>query len=91
MWFQNSRARQKKYKEKKIDANSTLDLNDTESNDENWNGNMEVLEKKRFNSMNQYQVNSNDFPIIMNENKINIYKENKSIRQKSMSHMSMGI
>ena len=28
VWFQNSRARQKKYKEKKIDLNFSLDLND---------------------------------------------------------------
>jgi hypothetical protein len=36
VWFQNSRARQKKYKEKKIDLNCTLDLNDV-SNEDIWN------------------------------------------------------
>lgn len=46
VWFQNSRARQKKYKEKKIDMNSTLDLNESsitnedEENEDDTGGEM---------------------------------------------------
>ncbi len=35
VWFQNSRARQKKYKEKKNDLNG-LDMDDSTSNDDMW-------------------------------------------------------
>ena len=88
VWFQNSRARQKKYKEKKNDANSITDMNDGDSNDENWNGNLEILNKtQQFQPMNQFQPN--DFTL-MGENKTNIdtiFKENKNIRQKNLNNL----
>ena len=48
MWFQNSRARQKKYKETKLDG--SLDLNETATNEEYWTDSTDVLMHKRSNN-----------------------------------------
>jgi hypothetical protein len=87
VWFQNSRARQKKYKEKKIDSNSTADINETDSNDENWNGEVVVMSNKKRpptnQSINQFQ--SNDYLSIINNN-VNMdqmmFKDNNSNNQR---------
>lgn len=91
VWFQNSRARQKKYKEKKIDSNSTDDINETDSNDENWNGDMLIMSTKKqqrqqpaSQSMNQFQ--SNDY-LSINNNNVNMdqlmFKDNNQQRQQA--------
>lgn len=72
VWFQNSRARQKKYKEKKIDLNCALDLNDT-SNEGMWSHS--DLNRKRLSTVNEnYQNNFNDNS---NEIKNSVKKQNK--------------
>lgn len=97
VWFQNSRARQKKYKEKKIDSNSTADINETDSNDENWNGDMIIMGSKKqqrqqptSQSMNQFQ--SNDY-LSINNNNVNMdqmmFKDNNQ-RQQANPNNNMG-
>ena len=66
VWFQNSRARQKKYKEKKIDLNCTLDLNET-STDDMWNDNDSTSLNNNKKARPQ-QPNSNQATVILNNN-----------------------
>ena len=66
VWFQNSRARQKKYKEKKIDLNCTLDLNET-STDDMWNDNDSTSLNNNKKTRPQ-QANSNQATVILNNN-----------------------
>lgn len=91
VWFQNSRARQKKYKEKKIDSNSTVDINEADTNDENWNGDMLIMSTKKQQrqqptdqSMNHFQ--SNDY-LSINNNNVNMdqmmFKDNNQQRQQT--------
>lgn len=81
VWFQNSRARQKKYKEKKIDANSTLELNEG-SNDGSWNqsestNKINNKNKRLLTTVNNYQNDFNDYSLIRNQNKIINNNRNK--------------
>jgi hypothetical protein len=78
VWFQNSRARQKKYKEKKIDANSTLEINEG-SNDGSWNQSESTNNKNKrlLTTVNNYQNDFNDYSLIRNQNKIINNNRNK--------------
>jgi hypothetical protein len=71
VWFQNSRARQKKYKEKKVDASSISDgANEAEnSNDENWNGDLTVKKRQQSQQVPIGQLQNGDYALMM-ENKI---------------------
>jgi len=66
VWFQNSRARQKKYKEKKIDADSESDGAAENSNDENWDRDLSV---KKHHQIGQ-QIHGGDYAVMV-ESKIN--------------------
>ena len=56
VWFQNSRARQKKYKEKKIDMNCGLEINDA-SQEEIWTQSEINMNRKRNQTINNnYQI-----------------------------------
>jgi hypothetical protein len=74
VWFQNSRARQKKYKEKKI---SNSDSNDNISNDESWlshtNSNNNVSTNKHLNVLNKNNNNNGSMISIINSNNLGIY------------------
>ena len=78
VWFQNSRARQKKYKEKKIDANSTLEINEG-PNDGSWNQSESTNNKNKrlLTTVNNYQNDFNDYSLIRNQNKIINNNRNK--------------
>ena len=91
VWFQNSRARQKKYKEKKIDLNGTLDLNEN-SSEHLWTSSDSPIYNKKVRSHtntcisnsihlknNTFQTNFND-SMSMSEN--NFSKKNKKFRLK---------
>lgn len=62
-------------------------MNDGDSNDENWNGNLEPLNKTQPFPMHQFQPS--DFTL-MNASKTNIdtmFKENKNIPQKNLGNL----
>lgn len=88
VWFQNSRARQKKHKEKKIDSIGGIDLSET-SNDDIWNGSNDMV-KKRQTLVNSYQINFNDNSISNSiENKTNNGKNGKNgkgLRLKNLNY-----
>lgn len=93
VWFQNSRARQKKYKEKKIDANSTLDMNEGSNDETAWNQNelTTTANKKRLlssSNRNSYQNEYNNFQMINNNNTKNQAKHLNNNRNKENSSWS---
>lgn len=88
VWFQNSRARQKKYKEKKIDLNCALDLNET-SQDDIWNhSDMNMSRKRLMNNGNNNNTNQSyqtSYTESSNEIKIS-KKQSKELRLKHMGN-----
>ncbi|RMZ94289.1 LIM homeobox Awh-like, partial [Brachionus plicatilis] len=75
VWFQNSRARQKKYKEKKIDMNSGLEINDV-SNEEMWAQSEMNMNRKRTQTMGaNYQIVYENQGQIDNKNCLKRHKD----------------
>lgn len=84
VWFQNSRARQKKYKEKKIDANSTLDMNEASNDEQTWNQNELTItsnsncKKRLLSTASSFQNDFNDFSLIKNQTKYSNSQPNRN-------------
>ena len=93
VWFQNSRARQKKYKEKKIDANSTLDMNEGSNDEQTWNqneltvtNNANNCKKRLLSTASSFQNDFNDFSLT-NKNQTK-YSNSQPNRNKENSSWS---